>query len=295
MAQEHDGPDEAAAGTPETDPRGTAAEAEAAPEAADSTDSTEDADATPGPVVSTEKKRTTKPPSADRPAGTSGAARTKARTESPAPAGRTTSGTLRTVLATVVVVALVAVSVLLYLQTRTLSTERQEAADRARAEQIASDYAVKAATMDYRDLTPWLNGVKAGVTPELAKKFDSILDVMREVVTPLRLTSSGRASFAKTTSEVNGIYQVKVAVDVSSQNIQAPQGTISTSTYSVSLDRNRDWIITEAGDPANPNAVLNGLGGTGTTPSANPSAAATPQPPATPTMPALPAPSGTPN
>ncbi|MGV7904508.1 hypothetical protein PJN93_32335, partial [Mycobacterium kansasii] len=65
--------------------------------------------------------------------------------------------------------------------------------------------------------------------------------------------------------------------------------------YSVSLDRNRDWIITEAGDPANPNAVLSGLGGTTTAPSANPSAPSNPQQPATPTMPALPAPSGTPN
>ena len=251
MAQEHDGPDEAAASTPKTDT-----------------------------------------------AGRSGTARTAARPTPPEPERRAPSGTLRTVLATVIVVALVAVSVLLYLQTRTLDRERQEAADRARAEQIASDYAVKAATMDYRDLTPWLNGVKAGVTPELAKKYDSILDLMREVVTPLRLTSSGRASFAKTTSEVNGIYQVKVAVDVSSQNIQAPQGTISTSTYSVSLDRNRDWIITEAGDPANPNAVLSGVGSGTTKPSANPSAPSspsTPQQPTTPTMPTVPAPSGTPN
>lgn len=231
---------------------------------------------------------------ADRPTP---AARRKPRTPAPEaePARRTPSGTMRTVLATVVVVALVAVSVLLYLQTRTLDTERQEAADRARAEQIASDYAVKAATMDYRDLTPWINGVKAGTTPELAKKYDSILDLMREVVTPLRLTSTGRASFAKTTSEVNGIYQVKVAVDVSTQNVQAPQGTVSTSTYSVSLDKNRSWVITEAGDPANPNAVLSGIGGAGTTPSATPSAPANPQQGTTPTMPEIPVPSGTPN
>ncbi|CAM3512994.1 hypothetical protein ACXYTP_22300 [Tsukamurella ocularis] len=241
-----------------------------------------------GPAKVSTAKRTRNPATPAR-----RAARAEVPDEEPGP--RASSGTLRTVLATVVVVALVTVSVLLYLQTRTLDGERQAEVDRARAEQIASDYAVKAATMDYRDLTPWLNGVKAGTTPELAKKFDSIVELMREVVTPLRLTSTGRASFAKTTSEVNGIYQVKVAVDVSTQNIQAPQGTVSTSTYSVSLDRNRNWIITEAGDPANPNAVLSGLGGTTTSPSANPSAPSIPQQPATPTMPALPAPSGTPN
>lgn len=295
MAQEHDGPDEAAAGTPETEPEATAEETAAAGDE-DTTAAEpepESADSTAKPSVSTAKKQ-----SPSRAAGTSGTARAAARPAAPEPERRAPSGTVRTVLATVVVVALVAVSVLLYLQTRTLDRERQEAADRARAEQIASDYAVKAATMDYRDLTPWLNGVKAGVTPELAKKYDSILDLMREVVTPLRLTSSGRASFAKTTSEVNGIYQVKVAVDVSSQNIQAPQGTISTSTYSVSLDRNRDWIITEAGDPANPNAVLSGVGSGTTNPSANPSAPSGPSSPqqsSIPTMPAVPAPSGTPN
>ncbi len=211
-----------------------------------------------------------------------------------APSGRTAGGTIRTILVTILVLALGTVSVLLYLQSRTLDTERREAADRARAEQIASDYAVKAATMDYRDLTPWLNGVKAGTTPELSKKFDSIVDLMREVVTPLRLTSTGRASFAKTTSEVNGIYQVKVAVDVSMQNVQAPQGTLSTSTYSVTLDRNRDWVITEAGDPANPSAVLSGLPSeTATpTPSAAPTSAA---PPATESAPAPTAPATTPN
>ncbi|MET9326169.1 hypothetical protein [Tsukamurella sp. NPDC003166] len=210
------------------------------------------------------------------------------RTGAPdARARRGPAGTVRTVLTTVVVIALIVVSVLLVLQTRTLGSERDAAADRARAEQIASDYAVKAATMDYRDLTPWLNGVKEGTTPELSKKFDAIVDLMREVLTPLRLTSTGKASFAKTTSEVNGIYQVKVAVDVSSQNVQAPQGTVTTSTYSVTLDRNRSWVITEAGDPANPSAVLSGIGGTSPSSSAAPSAA--------PSVPAAPAPSGTPN
>lgn len=290
MPQEHDDPDEVAADASAPDDENSA-EDDAADQAA------EDAADEAAPPVSTEKPRKPGPARSATPPSGSAAARKKSLGKAPdeEPARRAPSGTLRTVLATVVVVALVAVSVLLYLQTRALDGERQEASDRARAEQIASDYAVKAATIDYRDLTPWINGLKAGATPELAKKFDSILDVMREIVTPLRITATGKASFAKTTSEVNGIYQVKVAVDVSTQNIQAPQGTLSTSTYSVSLDRNRDWIITEAGDPANPNAVLSGLGGTGTAPSANPSAPSNPQQPATPTMPALPAPSGTPN
>lgn len=216
------------------------------------------------------------------------------RTVADAAAGRARSGTLRTVLATVVVVALVVVSVLLYLQTRALDSERQAAADRARAEQIASAYAVKSATMDYRDLTPWLNAVKAGTTPELAKKFDSIVDLIREVVTPLRLTSTGKASFATTTSEVNGIYEVKVAVDISTQNIQTPQGSDNTSVYSISIDKNRDWVITATGDPVT-GSVLRGAPATSASASATPSQAATPTMPVLPELPTTPAPSSTPN
>lgn len=243
------------------------------------------------PDIETAEKRTVlaEDRRSSRAATTAGkSTRAASRADAPGAQGRRgPAGTVRTVLATVVVIALIVVSVLLVLQTRTLGSERDAAADRARAEQIASDYAVKAATMDYRDLTPWLNGVKAGTTPELSKKFEGIADLMREVLTPLRLTSTGKASFAKTTSEVNGIYQVKVAVDVSSQNVQAPQGTVTTSTYSVTLDRNRSWVITEAGDPANPSAVLSGIGG------ASPSSSAAPS--ASPSVPATPAPSGTPN
>jgi hypothetical protein len=274
MPQEQDDPDEVSLEKPT--PTGEAEE-EASEAGATAQEASE-----PDAVEKPAPEKTVKVAAESKPKARSAAPRRPADTEA---ARKAPTGTIRTVLATVVVVALVVVSVLLYLQTRTLSSERQAAADRARAEQIAADYAVKAATMDYRDLTPWLNGVKAGTTPELSKKFDEIVDLMREVVTPLRLTSSGKASFAKTTSEVNGIYQVKVAVDVSTQNIQAPQGTLSTSTYAVSLDRNRNWVITEAGDPANPSAVLRGVGGA-------PSASTAPQQPTTPTMPALP---GTPN
>lgn len=237
----------------------------------------------------------------DEPATTGAMPRSAARrtarrpepSEDDGPVRRAPSGTIRTVLATVVVLALVAVSVLVYLQTRALDAERQRTADRARAEQIASDYAVKAANLDYRDMTPWVNALKTGATPELAKKYDQVADLLKEVITPLRLVSSGKAAFAKTGSEVNGIYQVKVAVDVSTETYQTPQGSSNTTTYSITLDKNRDWVITQMGDPANPESVFGSLGGLGGGAGATPSTA--PSAPATPAVPAFPEPSGTPN
>ncbi|KXP08245.1 hypothetical protein AXK57_17450 [Tsukamurella pulmonis] len=304
MPQEHDARDERddadRAAADEKEPAGEAAAAEDGPAADDAVGAAEpDREAEDGEDVDDETSAGARPaPSSRRTARPAAERTTRAAAKTPrarpaAPARETRrapSGTLRTVLATVVVIALVVVSVLLYLQTRTLGTERRATADQARAEQIASDYAVRVATMDYRDLTPWLNSVKEGATPELGKKFEGVADLLREIATPLRLVTTGKASFAKTTSEVNGLYEVKVAVELSIQNIQAPQGSINTTIYSVSMDRNRDWVITASGENANPSGIPGGLGGA---PAATGSAPAGPPP--TPTMPELPAPSTAPN
>ncbi|NKY61060.1 hypothetical protein HGA15_34005, partial [Nocardia flavorosea] len=51
--------------------------------------------------------------------------------------------------------------------------ERADAADRNRAEQIARDYSVGAATVDFQNLDAWLGKLKTGTVPDLSAKFDS--------------------------------------------------------------------------------------------------------------------------
>lgn len=49
------------------------------------------------------------------------------------------------------------------------------------------------------------------------------------------------------TSESGGVYTVNVFLDVTSTSAQTPQGGQTTVTYTLTVDRNSDWTITEVG------------------------------------------------
>ncbi|GAA1074473.1 hypothetical protein [Tsukamurella spumae] len=195
-----------------------------------------------------------------------------------------------TIVVTVLTVAVIALSVTAYLQHRASDQDHRRAADRAHAEQLGTNYAVKAATLNYNDLTPWLNAMKTGVTPTLAAKYDAIAEQMRQVLVPLRMVATATPVVAKVSSEVGGVYQVKVVVDVSAQSAQSPQGTLSTTAYTITLDRDQNWVITEVGDPASGPAV-----GAATTSAAPSNSTPAPTGSAQPTIPAIGAPTATPS
>ena len=63
----------------------------------------------------------------------------------------------------------------------------QQARDNEHAEQVASDYAVRAAVMDYKDLGRWKRALIEGTTPELAKKLTDAANAMEQIVLPLQV------------------------------------------------------------------------------------------------------------
>lgn len=131
---------------------------------------------------------------------------------------------------------------------------RGEVADReardaavARAEQVATDYAVGAATVNYQDINGWVSSLKAGTTDQLAGKFDSTAPKLERILVPLKWTSTASPITAKVVSEQNGVYQVSVFVNVNSTNAQTPDGAQTTVSYNVTVDENSDWKITDVG------------------------------------------------
>ncbi|UGT67624.1 hypothetical protein LTT66_31175 [Nocardia gipuzkoensis] len=48
-------------------------------------------------------------------------------------------------------------------------------------------------------------------------------------------------------SESGGIYKVNAYLTVVSTSAQTPEGAQTTVTYSLTIDRNSDWKITEVG------------------------------------------------
>ncbi|MGW0053673.1 hypothetical protein A5780_27795 [Nocardia sp. 852002-20019_SCH5090214] len=158
---------------------------------------------------------------------------------------------LSTAVTTAVIVALLAVGIVfgcLYFSARsTLSDRDAAAAGDKHAEDIASKYAVGASTIDYHDVKSWIERLKAGTTTQLAAKFDATAPQLEQILLPLQWTSKATPLSAAVTSESDGIYKVNAYLDVTSTSAQTPDGGRTTVTYSLTIDRNADWKITDVG------------------------------------------------
>jgi Mce-associated membrane protein len=164
---------------------------------------------------------------------------------------RSVSVSVRGLILGVVIVALVAaVAALgwLYGDARhQLDAQITQATNDAHAEKIALDYAVNAATMDYKDLQGWKVKLVAGTSPELAKKLSDAGTSMEQVLVPLQWSSNAQPLVAKVRSTTGGIYVVDSFVSVQTKTVQAPDALQSTATYSTTIDSNNDWQITDVG------------------------------------------------
>ena len=132
-----------------------------------------------------------------------------------------------------------------------LDTMRATAADEADAEQVAGKYAVSAATLDYQDLTPWITAMKKGVSPELSKRYDAVGQTMEQIITPLRMKTSAELVTTSVSDSEGDLFRVDAVVNVNTATVQNPGGTNAVAVYKLTLDRSKDWLITEVGDPTN--------------------------------------------
>lgn len=166
-------------------------------------------------------------------------------------ARRSVSISLRGLVGGVVVMALVAaVGVLtwLYLTAKhELNVQATRADNAAHAEKVALDYAVNAATMDFKDMQGWRVKLVAGTSPELSKKLSDAGTSMEQVLVPLQWSSSAKPLVAKVRSVNGGIYVVDSFVSVQTKTVQAPEALQSTATYSITIDSNKNWQITDVG------------------------------------------------
>lgn len=145
------------------------------------------------------------------------------------------------------IAALIAAMVAFGWQWRSTSDQldqvQNEQAGRAQAEQVALEYATRAAEMDFRDLPTWRSGLVNGTSPELSSRLTQAASSMEQIIVPLQWVSTAQPISAKA-EEVNGVYSVDCFVSVLTKNSQAPEGLQSTATYKLTID-SHDWTITE--------------------------------------------------
>lgn len=175
-----------------------------------------------------------------------------ASVDSPAsPPPRRVSLTLRALVIGVVMLALAAglgVMTWLYIGQRgTVEANVRAAQNQQKAEQIALEYAVNAAAMNYQDLNGWKVNLVKGTSPELNDKLSKAATSMQQLLVPLQWTSTSKPLAAKVRSDVNGVYVVDTFVSVLTKTTQAPDNLQSTATYSITIDSNNNWLITDVG------------------------------------------------
>lgn len=182
-------------------------------------------------------------------AGESGADR--AHKEQPTSKRRQVSVSLRALIVGIVIVCLTAavgVVTWLYVDARTqLNDQARQVADGKRAEQVALDYAVDAAVMDYRDLGPWKQNLVKNTVPKLNEKLTKAAEAMEQILLPMQWSSTAEPLAAKVRSHENGVYVVDAFVSVMTKTVQADDTLRSTATYSVTIDSNDGWQISDVG------------------------------------------------
>ncbi|MEW5810380.1 MAG: hypothetical protein AB1925_13090 [Actinomycetota bacterium] len=179
-------------------------------------------------------------------------AKPEADTGSPPSTGcRQLSVSVRGLVVAIVIAALVAgigVFAWLYVDARSeLQQQRQAVADNARAEQIALDYATNAAAMNFKDIATWKSKLVAGTTQELSGRLSEAADQMEQILVPLQWDSTAKPLAAKVRSSAGSTYTVDAFVSVMTKTAQGPDPLQSTATYSVTIDRNQNWQITDVG------------------------------------------------
>lgn len=164
---------------------------------------------------------------------------------------RSVSVSVRSLVVGVVMASLIIVVAIvgwLYIDARgQLDAQAAQSANNSRAEKMALDYAVNAATMDYKELQAWRVKLVEGTSPELNRKLSEAAKSMEQVLVPLEWSSSARPLVAKVRSNNGGIYVVDSFVSVNTKTIQSPEPLQSTATYSTTIDSNNNWQITDVG------------------------------------------------
>jgi flagellar basal body-associated protein FliL len=153
-------------------------------------------------------------------------------------------------LTAVVTLLVVGAGVLAWLYVAALSKidqQEHQANNATHAEKLALDYASNAAAMNYQNLNAWKDKLVAGASPELNEKLSKAATSMEQILVPLQWNSTASPLAAKVVSESGGVYVVDSFVSVLTKTMQSAEPLRSTATYSVTIDSNKSWQITDVG------------------------------------------------
>lgn len=184
---------------------------------------------------------------ADEPSEPTGAESKKAANSSSRRVSISVRSLILTLALAVLVAAVAAMTWLYFGERGKVDAQQRQVANDHHAEQVALDYAVNAATMNFQDLNKWKGQLVNGTTPALNAKLTKAAGSMEQLLIPLQWTSTAQPLAAKVRSDDNGVYVVDTFVSVLTKTTQAPDNLQSTATYSITIDSNQNWQISDVG------------------------------------------------
>ncbi|GGK58854.1 hypothetical protein [Nocardia camponoti] len=150
------------------------------------------------------------------------------------------------VIAILAVIAIVLAALLLSSHNK-LADRDAKAADNAKAEQIALDYATATGNVNYNDFNAWLTALKAGTAKPVADKFDAAAPRLQQIVTILKWTSTATPITAKVMSQDGDVFHVDAFIDTTTTNAQRPDPIRNTVLFTITVDKGQNWQITDVG------------------------------------------------
>ncbi|GAB17157.1 hypothetical protein GOEFS_020_00210 [Gordonia effusa NBRC 100432] len=128
-----------------------------------------------------------------------------------------------------------------------LAQLQAEHTDTTKAEQVALDYAVATARVNYEDIDAWRTALKSGVSDQLKTRFDGAVTVVQPLFAQLRYVTTVKPLAAKVRSREGDQFVVDAFVEMTSKSTQSPSGTITTGSFTITLDKASGWTITDVG------------------------------------------------
>ncbi|MFF2549724.1 hypothetical protein ACFVUS_01940 [Nocardia sp. NPDC058058] len=129
-----------------------------------------------------------------------------------------------------------------------LNALRAGNSDRDRAAEIATDYATRSLTYDYKNLPAFFDGVQRDTSQPLRDKFTQTHDALTKIMTGAQVTATGKVMGTSVESKGNDQYAVTVYALQRTQSIQQTDPATKPNLLLVTVAKNGgDWLVVDFG------------------------------------------------
>jgi Mce-associated membrane protein len=138
-----------------------------------------------------------------------------------------------------------------------LAVLQADAADKEKATEVARGYVTRSLTYNYNNVDPFLAAVREGAAEQLANKWKSVSDVVRQVIIQAQVVSSGESVREAVENGDNGSFKVTVFATQKVQNIQQPEPATMPILLNVSvIKKDGTFLVSDFGPQDGGNALI---------------------------------------